>query len=214
MGFDFTKAVETGKARLAATRQRELEDAAVAIAEVFDRAADSKGNLDTVRALVDVAHGRNRVRSTAPTNGQTPEMQALETLLSSDNVPGGVKQALRRLLNEKDPGHIPVEADGTPVVVKGLKANVERLEAETSTLRGKLTDTESRLATAQAATKVDVKAVQDHLSKAVKATDKVKSVNRLSLDVTGTDEVKAAINNAKNALVPSAPAPTPAPATP
>jgi HAMP domain-containing protein len=228
MGYDIAKAAQADTQRREAAKAEQMQRAAGAIQQFFDEVESGKRPVRDLENLAEVARGRSRGRFNDDGNGNTgdtPERRAFETLLSSTQIPGGVKQAFRRLLNPEDSDYIKVEADGTPTVVKGLKTNVERLEAENERLRNELTEVQNprhpgslanRLAAAEAATRVDATRVNEHLNAASKAVDKVKAANRYSTDVVGTDAVKTAINNAKTALVPpaSAPATTPAPATP
>lgn len=73
-------------------------------------------------------------QSPTPQPAVTNETEALDILVQSPNISNGVKAALRRLLNPRDPQPLLVEADGTPTAVRDAERerNNQKTRADTA----------------------------------------------------------------------------------
>lgn len=88
-------------------------------------------------------------------SGSDPERDALQVLVSSPMVSTGQKHALQRVLADpKDPGHLRVEADGTPAEVKKLQGEVTNLTSDANKAKQELADERDESKTGSLAAKL------------------------------------------------------------
>lgn len=127
--------IEAASDLLAADAMAFLADPTVSEADkeaAIEAAAKIFRNRDTMAALAAGTYAQNSSGQPAAQLGSSGdstepnanENAALATLMASPLVDDGVKAALRRLLNPRDPAPLIVEANGTPVAV--TSANNER----------------------------------------------------------------------------------------
>lgn len=141
--FNATSGRAASKARIEEASDRLAADVT---ALLKDPTRSSVDNETLMQRLADVVADRSSVAAfTAGTyaqqsNGQPAaqlgagpvenETEALDVLIQSTNISNGIKAALRRLLNPRDPNPLMVEADGTPTELVSTRA--ERDNAKTA----------------------------------------------------------------------------------
>ena len=83
-----------------------------------------------------------------PQPGQTMEDAALHVIMTSTQLPQGVKAGIIRMITPSDPNHLPVATDGTPTELVAARQALtdERDTNKNGSLAHKLAETERKLA--------------------------------------------------------------------
>jgi hypothetical protein len=125
----------------------------------------------------------------------TDEAEALNVLIGSSRIDNGVKAALRRLLNPRDPNPLLVEQDGTPSDLRDAEQERDTQKVRANAAETAKTEAERKLAEEQDESKSGSLAKQLAEAKAANATPAKTVLSQEVLD--GLKIVRDAVANIK-----------------
>lgn len=139
-----TAKIEARSDRIAANLEDRLTELSLDDREaLMDRLDAVVASTDTTKSFVAGTYAQNSSGqpaqalgsgNTGSTGGSQPptEQEALDALMNSPRLSGGIKNALRRILNPRDPEVIAVDNDGTPSDVAALTTELRRERSDTT----------------------------------------------------------------------------------
>lgn len=142
----------------------QINAAALAVGKLFAKVKAGKLDASLLTSLADWATNPSQgspssqqqpaalesnsggIQPSTPDLSEITEQDALSILQGSAQISNGIKAALRRLLNPRDPNPIGVQGDGTPSEVADLRREIATLEGERDAARQDKADAERKLA--------------------------------------------------------------------
>lgn len=200
--------------RFAAEFEDRMMDLSMSEQEALvERLVEVMSGLDTARGFATNSAGQPAAQLGSGPSAPPSEQEALDVLFNSPALSDGVKNALRRILNPRDPQVIAVENDGTPSELASTRTQRDRMESERDDARSRLAEEQDanrngslahRLAAAQAAaaTPADAvtKATMLPLVEAIEQAASQLDTHMMSSHIDNIDELNAKVAAAKTAV--------------